>query len=65
MASVQVGDILAVCHCYDCGWIGNRPDEAPGDTGWSIPPVPWTELLCPECAASLGNWLDVRVEGEA
>jgi hypothetical protein len=45
---------VQILDCYDCGWVGNRPEEAEGDTGWSN--IPWTEYLCPECSASLGSW---------
>jgi hypothetical protein len=46
-----------VVFCFDCGYVGNRPDEHKGVVyGWE---KPWDELVCPECGESAGPWVKV------
>lgn len=59
MASTPNGAAVSVCECYDCGWIGNRPEVHENyQEGWE---EPWTALFCPECGEHT-CWRTARFE---
>ncbi len=41
-----------VWNCYDCNWVGNRP-EVHKDVQYHSE-EPWDEYVCPECGESAG-----------
>jgi hypothetical protein len=50
--------VFEVVSCYDCGYVGNRPNVQENyQEGWE---QPWTATFCPECGESAGSWITVR-----
>jgi hypothetical protein len=55
MAEPREADVV---FCFDCGYVGNRPEVIPDQQyGWEDP---WEELVCPECGESAGPLVHVR-----